>query len=46
MIRAEDFYLTEEDYLIAESNGIPRDTLYTRVYYQSWDKKKAITKGP
>ncbi|MDP4087435.1 MAG: hypothetical protein Q8934_22995 [Bacillota bacterium] len=34
---------TEEEYKIAESNGISRQTVYQRIKY-GWSKKKAITK--
>ena len=36
-------YLTDEDYKIAESNGINRDAAYKRFYNIGWSKEKAIT---
>lgn len=36
-------YLREEDYLIAEKNGISRVRAYQRVYIHSWDIDRAIT---
>lgn len=36
-------YLSDEDYEIAESNGISRQTVYQRIKY-GWSKKKAITR--
>lgn len=38
-----DFYLTEEDFIRAEENGISRKTLKTRFYNYAWDKERAIT---
>jgi hypothetical protein len=38
--------LTEQDYLIAEKNGIGRGLAYQRYYIRNYDKQKAITKPP
>ena len=38
------FYITPEDYKIAEENGISKDTLLCRVRKLGWDVDKAITK--
>ena len=38
------FYITPEDYKIAEENGISKDTLLSRVRKLGWDIDKAITK--
>ncbi|SET76500.1 hypothetical protein SAMN05216389_1269 [Oceanobacillus limi] len=35
-------YITPEDYLIAEQNGINRATLEARVRYYNWPIEKAI----
>ena len=37
------FYITPEEYQIAESNGISRNTLDIRVRDLLWDKERAIT---
>lgn len=37
------YYLTDEDYQIAEKNGISRNRAYARYYVNCWDKKRAIT---
>lgn len=37
------FYLTEEDLLIAESNGISRELAMDRYYNKCWEKERAIT---
>lgn len=37
------YELTEEDYKIAESNGISRNTARHRYQYYFWDKDRAIT---
>lgn len=36
-------YLQDEDYEIAEANGIPKANAYHRFYYSGWDKQRAIT---
>ncbi len=41
-----DFYITPEEYSMAESNGICRNTLEKRVRDLMWNKKRAITEGP
>lgn len=38
-----DFYITPEEYAIAENNGIGRKSLEYRIRYGYWDKEKAIT---
>ena len=38
------FYITPDDYRIAEENGISKDTLLSRVRKLGWDVDKAITK--
>ena len=38
------FYITPEDFKIAEENGISKDTLIMRVRKLGWDVDKAITK--
>ena len=38
------FYITPDDYRIAEENGISKDTLLSRVRKLGWDIDKAITK--
>ena len=37
------FYITPEDFRIAEENGISKDTLLSRVRKLGWDIDKAIT---
>ena len=37
------FYMTPDDYRIAEENGISKDTLLSRVRKLGWDVDKAIT---
>lgn len=37
------YYLTEEDFLIAERNGISRKLAKDRFYNKCWDKEKSIT---
>ncbi|WP_338630441.1 hypothetical protein [Clostridium baratii] len=41
---AFNYYITPEEYAIAERNGIGKDTLESRVRKLGWDKEKAITK--
>lgn len=36
-------YLSEEDFKIAESNGISRHNAFQRFYYYGWTKEKSIT---
>lgn len=36
------WYITPEEYKIAESNGINRYTLEKRIRYYGWDKERAI----
>ena len=38
------FYITPDDYRIAEENGISKDTLIMRVRKLGWDIDRAITK--
>lgn len=37
------YYLTEDDYLKAEKNGISRKNLYNRHYILGWSVEKSIT---
>lgn len=39
-------YITDEDYLKAEQNGIKRPTVRSRVMEFGWDVEKAITTPP
>ena len=39
-------YITDNDYAIAESNGINRKLLYTRVYQLDWSLERARTQKP
>lgn len=39
-------YITDEDYSIAESNGINKKLLYTRVYQLKWPMEQARTQKP
>lgn len=39
-------YITDEDYAIAESNGINKKLLYTRVYQLKWSMEQARTQKP
>ena len=43
-----DFYITPEEYDIAESNGICRDTLEYRIRKARflWEREVALTKPP
>jgi hypothetical protein len=36
-------YLTEEDYLTAEANGINRNTAYQRFYIRGWKRERTVT---
>ena len=38
-----DYYITDEEYEIAEKNGISRDTLNFRIRRMGWDKERALT---
>lgn len=38
-----DYYITPEDYEIAERNGICESTLRSRILQQGWSKERAIT---
>lgn len=38
-----DTYLTPDDFLIAESNGISYNVAYSRYYVYRWPKERAIT---
>ena len=42
MINPYDFYITDEEYEIAERNGIIKDTLNYRIRIMGWDKEKAL----
>lgn len=37
------FYVTPEDYKVAEKNGLSRKDLYRRVYEENWSINRAIT---
>lgn len=39
-------YVTDKDYEIAESNGINKNLLYTRVYQLGWDIERARSQKP
>lgn len=41
-----DFYITPEEYEIAENNGIPKATLEFRTRTLMWDKRRAMTEKP
>ena len=41
-----DYYITDEEYEIAEKNGISKDTLNFRIRRMGWNKEKALTKPP
>ncbi len=38
-----DFYITPEEYEVAEKNGIDKRTLEQRIREYGWDKERAIT---
>lgn len=42
MREKQEFKITEKQYAIGKLHGIPRDTVYRRVY-MGWDIKRAIT---
>ena len=46
MINPYDFYITDEEYAIAEKNGISKHTLNYRIRMMGWDKEKALTTPP
>ena len=46
MINPYDYYITDEEYEIAEKNGISKDTLNFRIRRMGWNKEKALTKPP
>jgi hypothetical protein len=37
------YYLTDEDYALAEANGIPKKNVYARYYMDGWNRERAIT---
>lgn len=39
-----NYYITPEEYDLAEKNGICKATLESRIKQLGWSKKKAITK--
>lgn len=39
----ERFYVTPEDYIIAEKNGLTRKDVYRRVFELNWSIERAIT---
>ena len=41
-----NYYVTPEEYLIAESHGISRDLVNKRIRNYLWNKEKAITVSP
>ena len=43
MINPYDYYITDEEYAIAEKHGISKDTLNFRIRRMGWDKEKALT---
>lgn len=43
MYHSKNYYITPEEYEIAQSNGISERTLNTRVRQLGWDKERAIT---
>ncbi|AVK82432.1 hypothetical protein C3943_02160 [Lysinibacillus sp. B2A1] len=38
-----DYYITDEEYELANSNGISRTTLEYRIRYAGWSKQKSLT---
>ena len=46
MINPYDYYITDEEYAIAEKHGISKDTLNFRIRRMGWDKEKALTTKP
>jgi hypothetical protein len=45
-VNVYDFYITPEEYQVAEKNGISRQLLDIRVRGLAWDKEKAISTLP
>ena len=43
MYHSKNYYITPEEYEIAQSNGISERTLKSRVRQLGWDKERAIT---
>lgn len=43
-MKVYDWYITPEEYRIAEKNGIKRGTLEKRIRHSGWDKEVALTK--
>lgn len=41
-----DYYITPEEYKIAESNGISKDLVNKRIRLYAWDKHSAILLAP
>lgn len=41
-----DYYITPEEYKIAESNGISKDLVNKRIRLYAWDKYSAISISP
>ena len=39
MINPYDYYITDEEYAIAEKNGISKDTLNFRIRRMGWDNE-------
>ncbi|MBM7836424.1 hypothetical protein [Clostridium sardiniense] len=46
MFRPVDYYITPEEYKIAEKNGISKCTLERRIRLYGWDKQRALTQKP
>lgn len=46
MFSPADYYITPEEFEIAEKNGISRKLLMSRIRDLGWDKKTAIIKKP
>lgn len=42
-VKSLSYYITPEDYAIAEQNGISKERVYFRVYVYNWSVKRAIT---
>lgn len=39
-------FLTEEEYELAETNGVSREMAFKRVNSYGWDRRKAVTRKP